>query len=145
MALEHIPVIPVPSADPLTGNAPAVLSEIAGLLAGLAERNEGGVIDLAGMPLSQSDKEWLTEKLGQGEIAMTLDLDGASEVRETAFPGVWWLVHHNEKGVLTGEFIEVGRVPSLVPAHPDDIQDAARRLGFVVEDLYPDMMGDPKH
>ena len=87
------------------------------------------------MPLSSADKDWLTARLGRGEIEMSLDLDGTSEVRETAFHGVWWLVHRNEKGVLTGEFIEVNRVPGLVPAHPDDIREAAEKLGFLINDL----------
>ena len=121
--------------DGLTGNATAVLHEVAELLAALAERGETGIIDLGGMPLSSTHKAWLAAKLGQGEVQMTLNLDGASEVRETAFHGVWWLVHHNEKGVLTGEFIEISSVPELVSAHPDDIRQAADKLGFLINDL----------
>ena len=121
--------------DGLTGNATAVLHEVAELLVALAERGETGIIDLGGMPLSSTDKAWLAAKLGQGEVQMTLNLDGASEVRETAFHGVWWLVHHNEKGVLTGEFIEISSVPELVSAHPDDIRQAADKLGFLINDL----------
>jgi hypothetical protein len=37
--------------------------------------------------------------------------------------------------VLTGEFIEVNRVPGLVPAHPEDIREAAEKLGFLINDL----------
>ena len=95
MALEDISVLTAPSSDQLTGNATAVLHEVAEMLVALAERGESGIIDLGGMPLSGADKEWLTAWLGRGEIEMSLDLDGASEVRETAFHGVWWLVHRN--------------------------------------------------
>ena len=135
MALEDIPVVTNPSRDQLTGNAMAVLHEVAEMLAVLSECGESGIIDLGGMPLSNSDKHWLAAKLGRGEVEMTLNLDGPSVVWETAFPGVWWLVHHNEKGVLTGEFIEVSRVPALVLAHPDDIRGAAESLGFLINDL----------
>ena len=83
----------------------------------------------------RADKAWLAENLGQGEVQMTLSLDGASEVRETAFHGVWWLIHHNGRGVLTGEFIEINSVPALVSAHPDDIRQAADRLGFLINEL----------
>lgn len=135
MGLENFAEATDTTWDGLTGNATAVLHEVAELLVALAERGETGVIDLGGMPLSSADKAWLAERLGQGEVEMTLNLDGASEVRETAFHGVWWLVHHNENGVLTGEFIETGPVPALVSAHPDDIRQAADKLGFLINEL----------
>ena len=135
MALENFVEAIDTTRDGLTGNATAVLHEVAEMLVALAERGETGIIDLGGMPLSSADKAWLAAKLGQGEVQMTLNLDGASEVRETAFHGVWWLVHHNEKGVLTGEFIEISSVPGLVSAHPDDIRQAADKLGFLINDL----------
>lgn len=119
----------------LTGNATAVLHEVAGMLDALAQRGETGVIDLGGMPLSQADKTWLEEKLGHGEVEMTLDLDGLSQIRETSFHGVWWLVHHNENNVVSGEFIEVNRVPELVLAHADDIRRSADSLNLLMGDI----------
>jgi hydrogenase-1 operon protein HyaF len=135
MALEDIAVVSASDRDQLTGNAQAVLHEVAEMLVALAGRGESGIIDLGGMPLSNADKDWLRARLGKGEVKMTLSLEGASEVQETAFHGVWWLVHHNQKGVLTGEFIEVNRVPELALAHPDDIREAADRLGLLIDDL----------
>jgi hydrogenase-1 operon protein HyaF len=116
----------------LTGNATAVLHEVLGMLNALDERNETGVIDLGGMPLSQADRAWLSEKLGRGEVEMTLALDGVSQIRETSFHGVWWLTHRNENNVVTGEFIEVNRVPDLVLAHADDIRRSAESLRWVI-------------
>ena len=135
MALEDISVVSAPDRDQLTGNATAVLHEVAELLVALAGRGESGVIDLNGMPLSIADKEWLRAKLGKGEVEMALSLEGASQVHETAFHGVWWLVHYNQSGVLTGEFIEVNRVPALALAHPEDISEAADRLALLIDDL----------
>lgn len=134
MGLEDISVVASSGGEQLTGNASAVLNEVAAMLAALAERGESGIVDLGGLPMSSADKAWLTEKLGQGEIEMSLDIGGPSKIRETAFHGVWWLVHHNDKGVLTGEFIEVTRVPELVSAHIDDIRRAAVNLGFLAND-----------
>jgi HupH hydrogenase expression protein, C-terminal conserved region len=118
-----------------TGNATAVLHEVAGMLNALAERGQAGVIDLGGMPLSQADKAWLIEKLGHGEVEITLALDGASQIRETSFHGVWWLVHRNDKSIVTGEFIEVCRVPDLVLAHADDIQRSAESLRWLMSEV----------
>ena len=134
MGLEDISVVASSGGEQLTGNASAVLNEVAAMLAALAERGESGIVDLGGLPMSSADKAWLTEKLGQGEIEMSLDIGGPSKIRETAFHGVWWLVHHNDKGVLTGEFIEVARVPELVSSHIDDIRRAAVNLGFLAND-----------
>lgn len=134
MGLEDISIVTGSGSEQLTGNASAVLNEVAAMLAALAERGESGIVDLGGLPMSSADKAWLTEKLGQGEIEMSLDIGGPSKIRETAFHGVWWLVHHNDKGVLTGEFIEVTRVPELVSAHIDDIRRAAVNLGFLAND-----------
>ncbi len=134
MGLEDISVVASSGGEQLTGNASAVLNEVAAMLAALAERGESGIVDLGGLPMSSADKAWLTEKLGQGEIEMSLDIGGPSKIRETAFHGVWWLVHHNDKGVLTGEFIEVTRVPELVSSHIDDIRRAAVNLGFLAND-----------
>ena len=134
MGLEDISIVTGSGGEQLTGNASAVLNEVAAMLAALAERGESGIVDLGGLPMSSADKAWLTEKLGQGEIEMSLDIGGPSKIRETAFHGVWWLVHHNDKGVLTGEFIEVTRVPELVSSHIDDIRRAAVNLGFLAND-----------
>ena len=46
MALEDISVLTAPSSDQLTGNATAVLHEVAERLVALAERGESGISDL---------------------------------------------------------------------------------------------------
>jgi hydrogenase-1 operon protein HyaF len=115
----NIPVIT--ETDGLTGTAPAVLREIAEMLAHLLQTKETGLIDLRNLPLSPADRDWLREHLGKGEVTMTLATGGRSQIRETAFPGVWWIEHHNEQDVLYSEFIEVAYVPELALAHPDDV------------------------
>lgn len=135
MGIESIPVVTQPDASGLTGNAAAVLREIAARLESLARSGENGVIDLGALPLSPADKAWLAEQLGTGEVEIKLDLDGPSDVRETRYAGVWWLVHRNPRNVVTGEFIEITRVPELVMAHPDDIISGSESLNFMIHDL----------
>lgn len=136
MGIESIPVVVKPDeGTSLTGNAPAVLREIAARLDSLARGGEGGVIDLGAMPLSPADKTWLAEQLGEGEVSIKLDLDGPSDVRETRYAGVWWLIHRNPNEVVTGEFIEITRIPELVMAHPDDIISGSESLNFLIDDL----------
>jgi hydrogenase-1 operon protein HyaF len=136
MGIESIPVVVNPDAGAgLTDNAPAVLREIAARLDSLARGGAGGVIDLGAMPLSPADKAWLAEQLGPGEVDIKLNLDGPSDVRETRYAGVWWLVHRNPNEVVTGEFIEIARIPELVMAHPDDIISGSESLNFLINDL----------
>lgn len=128
--------IPVHSEEQtLTGAAPAVLREVAVLLEKLAVNGETGAIDLRGLPLSPGDRGWLQERLGKGEVEIALALVGDSTIRETAFPGVWWVVHRNERGAVESEFIEVARIPELVLAHPDDIEIGLENLKSAISEL----------
>lgn len=121
-------------ATPCSAAAEAVLRELARLLDGLAADPEAeATIDLRSLPLADADRAALRERLGRGEVEAVLDVAGATRVHETAFAGVWW-VRHGETGDATAiEQIVVARIPVLLPAHPDDIGHAARRLRVAVE------------
>ncbi len=135
MGLEHFPVMAVPADAGLTGNAAAVLREIAALLARLTASGEGGAIDLSALPLTPADRDWLAAQLGCGEVEIALRAGGESILQETAYPGVWWVRHHNEAGTLVSELIEVCHIPEIVPAHPADIQSGLERLNIRLDDL----------
>lgn len=141
MPLDAIPIVvesaamePPPGAG-LTGNAPVLLREIAEYVRGLLETGQATAIDLSAMPLTPADLDWLRERLGQGEIDVTLNAEGESTLSETACPGVWWVTHRNEKGAVASQFIEVARVPELVKAHPEDIKIGLEHLEYLIFDL----------
>jgi hydrogenase-1 operon protein HyaF len=143
MSLDTIPIHVVPHhaspASPgepgLTGNAPPLLREISELLRRLLETGETAAIDLSALPLTPADLDWLREKLGSGEISVTLQANGESTLNETACPGVWWVTHHNEQGAVTSQFIEVAFVPELVKAHPQDVEIGREQLELMISDL----------
>jgi hydrogenase-1 operon protein HyaF len=138
MSLDVIPihVINAPAAEPgLSGNAPPLLREISELLRGLLETGETAAIDLSALPLTPTDLDWLRDKLGEGEIAVSLQAGGESTLNETACPGVWWVTHHNEQGTVTSQFIEVAFVPELVKAHPLDVASGQEYLELMIADL----------
>jgi len=138
MSLDAIPihVVNTPPANPgLTGNAPPLLREISELLHRLLETGETAAIDLSALPLTPADLDWLRGKLGEGEIAVTLQASGESTLNETACPGVWWVTHHNEQGAVTSQFIEVAFVPELVKAHPQDVEIGWEHLKLLISDL----------
>jgi hydrogenase-1 operon protein HyaF len=136
MTLEAIPIHVISNASPepagLTGNAPPLLRELAEQVKRLLETGETAAIDLSALPLTPADLDWLREKLGQGEIAVTLQANGESTLNETACSGVWWVTHHNEQGAVTSQFIEVAFVPELVKAHPQDVAIGQEQLELMV-------------
>lgn len=128
MLLENIPVTVARADDFLTGNAEPVLKEIASLLETLDATGQGGSIDLSSLPFSAADRRWLKEALGEGSVTVNIDAGGPTTIVETATPGVWWIVHHNENNAQVGEFIEVTLVPELIPTHPNDVASGVKRL-----------------
>jgi hydrogenase-1 operon protein HyaF len=125
MSLDAIPihVIQTPSSTAgLSGNAPPLLREVVELVRRLLDTGESAAIDLTALPLTPADLDWLQSMLGAGEIKVTLQASGESTLNETACTGVWWVTHHNEKGTVTAQFIEIAWVPELVKAHPQDVQ-----------------------
>jgi hydrogenase-1 operon protein HyaF len=135
MSLDAIPihVITPPSGEPgLTGNAPPLLRELAEQVKRLLETGESSAIDLSALPLTPTDLDWLREKLGAGEIAVTLQASGESTLNETACPGIWWVTHRNEQGAVTSQFIEVAFVPELVKAHPLDVALGQENLELMI-------------
>ena len=138
MSLDAIPVHVInapPVESGLTGNAPPLLRELLEQVKRLLESGESSAIDLSALPLTPADLDWLREKLGEGEIAVTLQASGESTLNETTCPGVWWVTHHNEQGVVTSQFIEVAFVPELVKAHPQDVAIGQERLELMISDL----------
>jgi hydrogenase-1 operon protein HyaF len=138
MSLDAIPihVINPPTGEhALTGNAPPLLRELAEQLRRLLDSGEPSAIDLSALPLTPADLDWLREKLGEGEIAVTLQANGESTLNETACPGIWWVTHHNEQGVVTSQFIEVAFVPELVKAHPQDVAIGLEQLELLQSGL----------
>jgi hydrogenase-1 operon protein HyaF len=134
MPLHEIPVRVEGDAGEPGGNAAAVLREVAGLLDALVRHGEGGSVDLKSLPLSPAEREWLKDRLGRGEVEITLDVAGGSTISETAYAGVWWVEHRDEQGVVGSEFIEVAYVPELVSAHPDDVQSGLDYLSAELAD-----------
>jgi hydrogenase-1 operon protein HyaF len=130
--LDHIPVrIEAPdldSEDVLTGMADALLREIHAHLTNLYEKGESYTIDLKGLPLTEADRRQLKTVLGKGEVCISVDSAGPTEIYETAYAGVWWIDYRNLLGASAIQHIEIARVPAIVPAHPDDIADAVKRL-----------------
>ena len=106
----------------------ALLAEVARLLEQAAASGEGGLIDVWHLALSAPALAQLEQRLGVGEILITLSSQGESRFRETAFAGVWWCEHRDQEGRLRACLIEVAAIPAWVPARADEMAAAARHL-----------------
>lgn len=110
------------------GGVQAMAHEILSHLERLQETGETAAIDLKSLPMAPDEFHGIRKMLGQGEIDLTLELDGPTRIRETAYPGVWWIQHTGKDGRILAEFIEITRFPDFLSAQPDQIADAVRHL-----------------
>lgn len=127
-SINEIPIHVLSPDEMLTGQAEAVLSEVADLLGRLLETGEAGSIDLRSLPLSPADRDWLDEKLGRGEVEIVLEAGGRSDIHETAYAGVWKVVHRDTEERVVSEFIEVAHVPAIIEPATADIENACEKL-----------------
>lgn len=124
-----IPIRPAVDSDMATrGNAIPLLHEIRHALDQLLATGEETVIDLGAIPMGPADESELLEFLGSGEVEATIDACGRSSVRETAFHGVWLVIHRNELGQVLSRFIEIASVPELLKSQKEDVADSAAEL-----------------
>jgi hydrogenase-1 operon protein HyaF len=103
--------------------AQSVLHEIHALLEQLLAENEVGAIDLRSIhTLNQASLGLLEKWLATGEVSAVVTSVGRTEVRETAYPGVWWQVYRNEEGDIITESIHVTEVPDILISQKTDIK-----------------------
>lgn len=117
-----------PEGATIGGGVAAILTEVATLLERVAATGEAAAIDLRSLPLNAADRRRLLEALGPGEVEITLRADGDSSIRETGVQGVWWTEHRDRNGVLIACFIEIARVPEILPVPDEELRRGAERL-----------------
>jgi len=110
------------------GNVRPILNEIVHAIDKLLESGEATTIDLAGLPFGPGELEQLEAALGEGELSARLDALGKSSIRETAYPGVWWLEHRNAHDEVMGRYIEITRTPEILSSQEVDILAGRARL-----------------
>lgn len=125
--------LPVEVAEPRTGMAQAVLSELIEYLQLLADKGQQHVIDLTSLPMNNTDKRELEKILGQGEVSVTLSTIGDSQIIETGYSGIWWIKHYTAEQQLISELIEVCPIPEIIKSHSDDIRQSADSIKNLID------------
>ena len=127
-ALEKIAVKVVSGVDLPTGNARALLRELADLLDAWLAKGEAASIDLRSLPLTRGDYQELEAALGAGAVSASVEAIGTSEACETQYPGIWRVTHRNEAGEIVADLIEVCEVPAILCAPAQDAADGLIRF-----------------
>lgn len=63
-----------------------------------------------------------------GEVTAVIAAEVRITVRETQYPGVWWLTHTHEQGGIVTEFIEITMIPDILRPHTADLCAGLKRL-----------------
>lgn len=111
-----------------TGMVQSLLHEIALHLSRLVRSGEENAIDLRSLPMTQAERDELEGVLGRGDVEVTLNAAGESEIWETRYAGVWWIRHYSGDGRIAAEAIEITPIPKILTTHASDISAAANRL-----------------
>lgn len=114
--------------DYLTLNALPLLHEVRHALDRLLASGEPTTIDLGAIPLAPGELEKIDAALGTGEVKAMLEALGPSQVYETSFSGVWRITHFNAANEIVGRFIEVTRMPEILPAQEPDMRASLELL-----------------
>lgn len=128
----ELPAIGEP--DAFTMNVLPLLHEVRHALDRLIETGAETTIDLRAIPLAPGELEQIDARLGVGEVSVTLDALGPSEIRETRYSGVWRITHRNATSEIVGQFIEVARIPALLPAQEPDMRGGLESLTRLLDE-----------
>jgi len=114
--------------EALHGNVRPILNEVMHAIDRLLDEGIPTTIDLAGLPFAPGELDALEATLGSGELSAQLDALGNSRIRETTYPGVWWIEHHNVHDEIVGRYLEITRVPEILSSQDADICAGRARL-----------------
>ena len=115
-------------AKAMHGNVAPILNEVMHAIDRLLDDGIPTTIDLASLPFAPGELEKLEATLGTGELSARLDALGTSRIRETAYPGVWWIEHRNVNDEVAGRYLEITRLPEILSSQDADIMAGRARL-----------------
>ncbi|MDY6980701.1 MAG: hydrogenase expression/formation C-terminal domain-containing protein [Pseudomonadota bacterium] len=129
--LDEISVSVEPGGSP--SQVMAILNELLAKLTALSEQGINDSIDLRSLPMFPGDYEQLKETLGYGEIHVSIDAMGPTEIYETAIPGLWWVSHFNSADENIAEFIEITALPAILKTDEQDLREAGQQLQQLID------------
>lgn len=107
----------------------AILAQVKTLLKRYIETGKPGVIDMKQMPrMNAATYGYLKEIMARGEVSAVVENESRILISETEYPGIWWVIHHNDKGEPVTELLEICAFPEILASHVADMREGCRRL-----------------
>lgn len=119
----------MPDGGTIGGGVKAIGFEILSYLEKLQSSGEVAAIDMKSLPMAPEEYQGLMDMLGQGELDLTIEINGPTRLRETAYAGVWWVQHKDMHDQIMSEYIEINHVPEFLRAQDDQVTAAIKELG----------------
>ncbi|GAB6077768.1 hydrogenase expression/formation protein [Hydrogenobaculum acidophilum] len=117
-------------------NAIPILYEITKALEDFVKTGENHIIYTNKIPLSEEDKEFLLDVLGEGSIKIEYKTKREYiTFKETSLIGVWLGVVHDAERKPILEILEVNSFPFILQAPKEDMEESIRRLKDILKDL----------
>jgi hydrogenase-1 operon protein HyaF len=114
-------------------NAPPLLTELNAKIAEYRPGAEAHMINLSLLPQTEQDLEFLAQRLGGGSVTILSRGYGNCRITATGTAFVWWVQYFNSEDTLILNTLEVGDVPSVACASPEDIADSCERLQEILK------------
>jgi hydrogenase-1 operon protein HyaF len=114
-------------------NSPSVLVEVQERARSYREAGETHVLNLTLLPLTPEDEVFLEQTLGRGYADILSRGYGSCRISSTALKNAWWVRYYNSQDVMILNTIEIGGVPEVACAAPQDMEDSAIRLGEILQ------------
>lgn len=126
---------PEVSATPPEGvlNAHHVLAELAQHRAAWRPGQPSEVVNLTLLPMSPADIAWMDHVLGTGRVCILSRGYGNCRITSTRVPHTWRVVYYNSQDHVILNTVEVGALPAVACAAPEDLADSHERLADVLQ------------
>lgn len=124
---------PLPPVPPACVNVPPLLVELADQRARWQPGDASHVVNLTLLPLGPDDIAHIDHQLGTGRVLLLSRGYGNCRISNTLVPHTWRVVFYNSQDAVILNTIEVGALPAVACAAPEDLADSAERLAEVLQ------------
>lgn len=114
-------------------NSPSILVEVQERARSCREAGVTHVLNLTLLPLTPEDELFLEQTLDRGYADILSRGYGSCRISSTVLKNAWWVRYYNSQGVMILNTIEIGGVPEVACAAPQDMEDSAIRLGEILQ------------
>ncbi len=114
-------------------NAPSIYEELCDQQQRWQPGAPAHVLNLTLLPLTPDDSLWLQGRLGEGRVVILSRGYGNCRIVDTQLPRTWRVTYFNAQDMIILDTLEVGSVPEVACAAPQDLEDSAERLAEVLE------------